>query len=140
MKRILFLFILIFVSCKTTNQSTNDVSPEQTNGDQLWLKIGEKKVLEPDGLEVSFRQLLEDSRCPKDVVCVWEGRAEIQLWLIKEGPDSIFVNVSIPQYPRSPIDVLGYRITLLQLDPYPRTDITYQPSDYKALLDVLKLN
>jgi len=79
-----------------------------------------------DGLVVRFDHITEDSRCPADVDCVWEGRATISLSLIA-GDAINSVQLSIPGFvgadsePQAQQSAVanGYTFTLLQLDPYP---------------------
>lgn len=49
-------------------------------GMQKKLTIGSTQRFEVSGqqVEVTFEQIIEDSRCPKDVVCIWEGQAKLQ--------------------------------------------------------------
>jgi len=81
-----------------------------------------------DGLGVTFSAVLEDSRCPVNVTCVWEGRATVNLALT-EGGRSGGVNLELPGGTGADdinrhrtIEALGHRITLMALDPYPGTD------------------
>jgi hypothetical protein len=44
----------------------------------LTLNIGEQTKL-PDGSQLAYTQLINDSRCPPNVQCIWAGSAEIEL-------------------------------------------------------------
>jgi len=96
--------------------------------DELFtLELGASTVV--DGLVVRFDHITEDSRCPADVDCVWEGRATISLSLIA-GDTVDGVQLSIPGFvdadsepqPLQSAVVNGYTFTILQLDPYPGQD------------------
>ncbi len=122
------------------------LNPVANFDEPFWLRFGESKVLMPDNLRIEFRQLLEESRCASDVICVWEGRARIGL-LLQTPADSIQVELLLPGFAtqadtlaHQPVDTLGYRMTLMQLDPYPKSDRPTRPSDYKALLKVSRLH
>lgn len=41
----------------------------------IYLKEGENKFLKEYEMNVTFKQMSEDSRCPKDVNCIWAGVA-----------------------------------------------------------------
>lgn len=68
------------------------ISPDTTGSTGSFVAIqGEKKDI-PMGssasysvngqkVDVKFEKVLEDSRCPKDVVCIWEGQAKLQFSL-----------------------------------------------------------
>ncbi|MEN9810479.1 MAG: hypothetical protein RLZZ488_2046 [Pseudomonadota bacterium] len=47
---------------------------------QKIIALGKTAEFDVDGkkVSVSFVKVLEDSRCPKDVVCIWEGQARLQ--------------------------------------------------------------
>ena len=53
------------------------VRPGSTAGDSLRLGLGESATRE--GETVAFRAVIEDSRCPPDVQCVWAGRVQVRL-------------------------------------------------------------
>jgi hypothetical protein len=44
------------------------------------LKLGQTVQFSVNGqaVDVTFVSILEDSRCPKNVVCIWEGQAKLQ--------------------------------------------------------------
>ena len=112
--------------------------------EHFWLKLEESKLLLSEQLEIGFDKVFTDSRCPEDVICVWEGTAEIELWLLKSSIDTTFLSVTIPGFITAEsehhvsTDTLDYRITLLQLDPYPNTARERKLSDYRALLTISK--
>lgn len=50
------------------------------SGTELKLKLGSSQKTEINGqqVEVTFESIIEDSRCPSDVMCIWEGQAKLQ--------------------------------------------------------------
>ncbi len=83
----------------------------------------EKTVNHNKALEITFSDI-EDSRCPTDVVCVWEGQADIELTAFFEEDDAptIFHLVGRAGYPDlADTLVNGYRFQLLEVDPYPES-------------------
>jgi hypothetical protein len=62
---ILLLLLLSAVSCG---------KPVVNLGEEFSLHIGESIEIEGENLQVKFVGVMEDSRCPRGVVCVWEGR------------------------------------------------------------------
>ncbi len=141
MKKIIILLIVVFCSCQDIIVNSD---PEIDKA--FWLKYGESKILQPANLEVGFQQILEESRCASDVVCVWEGRARVRLWVLQGQADSTFVDTVISGYVTEAHtdghvsqDTLGYRVTLMQLDPYPVSTENPEQSEYKALLKISML-
>ena len=147
MRVIILLLFLVFTSCHEIGSDIIHVIINDGNmiEYEFELKYGKSRIL-PNGLKIGFKELLGDSRCPTGAVCVWEGRADISLWMLKSRLDTISFKLSISGYVNKTnsdshkyIDTLGYRIKLLQLDPYPVINIPRQPSDYNALLRVSQI-
>ena len=91
-------------------------------------------------LEVNFLRVLEDSRCPKNAVCVRNGDAVIQLLgKSAEGGFDTF-QARLPGN-TSPTDTTvawdiwsGYRFRLLRLEPYPEAGVAVDSTAYVATL------
>lgn len=50
-------------------------------GEEITIPFDKTATLYQNGLEftVKFTQLIEESRCPPDMVCFWEGRAVVEI-------------------------------------------------------------
>lgn len=61
------------------NQPAATYKPLQ-NSSQKVIGLGKTAQYDVNGVrvDVTFLNILEDSRCPRDVVCVWEGQARLQ--------------------------------------------------------------
>lgn len=59
--------LLFFSSIVALSQERIPASP------QIVFKIASRDVI------LKFVEVLEDSRCPKDIVCVWAGRAKVKV-------------------------------------------------------------
>jgi hypothetical protein len=89
------------------------------------LRSGETVMLDDGSLLVTLMRVTEDSRCPKDVMCVWSGRASVALHVVVDGVDRGEVTATL--YPgrqdqRSPdrdAVVDRYVLALIDLQPYP---------------------
>lgn len=100
------------------------------------LMLQQSGLYAQDSVEIQFAQIVSDSRCPIDVVCVWAGQAEVavrvqiadsapqdvRLWLGKSESDTQVV-------------VGGYRITLQALTPFP--DTQNPPTDAERRVKLL---
>ena len=114
------------------------------------LKLGQSALLEPLGLEVEFLEVVEDSRCPSGVTCVWEGRA-IVLFRVSSVDDLLGFGtqelaLEVGRVHAGDSSVTGTRATylfqLLALDPYPQVDAAEsggQQPDYTATLVVSRV-
>jgi hypothetical protein len=54
-------------------------------GEEFSLAIGQKAIITGEDLEIRFREVSEDSRCPRDVICVWEGEVVCLLEVTRGG-------------------------------------------------------
>ncbi len=54
-------------------------------GEEFSLKIGESASMRGENLEITFLEVLEDSRCPKNVTCIWAGRARSLIKVTIDG-------------------------------------------------------
>ena len=59
--------------------------PVQSSLDQAFtLRGGQQAVISGENLRLRFTEVLEDSRCPKQVECFWTGQARIAV-LVQQG-------------------------------------------------------
>ncbi|MCH7801806.1 MAG: hypothetical protein IIC24_09730, partial [Chloroflexi bacterium] len=81
---------------------------------------------------------IEDSRCPANVVCVWQGRAVINVSATIQGEalGQTEIILEPQQIGLAASDIGGFLITFLSLEPYPVTD-GQAPSQPTATLIVL---
>jgi hypothetical protein len=82
---------------------------------------GGQSVLVETGLTITFQAVLEDSRCPTDVDCVWAGQAKVTFQM--EAPGQAVAAITLTTMPDqttpNPATYAGYVIELLDLAPYP---------------------
>lgn len=58
--------------------SSEDANVHEAATQTVTLGVGERATL-ADGSQLTYLRLVNDSRCPPDVQCVWAGDAEIRL-------------------------------------------------------------
>lgn len=99
------------------------------------LAPGESTISPADaGHVVRFVGVANDSRCPINANCVWEGDADVRLsHRAGQGPDVLFT-LRVNRAPRD--TVVGVtRIALDSLTPYPElAETVIAPSRYRAWL------
>lgn len=139
MKRLLVILFLLWFACEE--------EPETVfSGESFTLACGERVLVEvvAEEIEVGFQAVLNESRCPLDAYCVWQGWARIQLWLHGPGQDTIHLEPFIYGYvfkknstAHKRVFSEEYTVALLQLDPYPSSETAQpEPDEYTALLSV----
>jgi len=115
-----YLFLIGFLIC------LNPVSAQDHKGKIIFnsvlkggeqIKFGKKSIL--------FKEVISDSRCPKDVTCIWAGEAKVMLELFEDGKlvseKSVVINTNIIDEIPLEFSVGGkiYCITGFKLFPYP---------------------
>ena len=87
--------------------------------------LGESAAL-PNGARVTPLQVLEDSRCPAGVQCVWAGQVRLSVRIDRNGTSSAAELVS-----RKPMALADGTIELVEVAPAKRKDAAIYPEDYR---------
>lgn len=96
------------------------------------LKIQMNQSVYFDDYEIIFSEVLEDSRCPVDVICVWEGHASIKLD-VKNKDDQ---NIILTTIDKTTAHFDSYKISLVDIVPYPVSTSTISQEEYSVTLDI----
>ncbi|HLA73373.1 MAG TPA: hypothetical protein VK624_17825 [Steroidobacteraceae bacterium] len=67
--------LLVLASCAAIPPAR----PPVKIGEEFTLALGESVGIEQKNVIVKFEKVIEDSRCPMNARCVWEGNARIAL-------------------------------------------------------------
>jgi len=88
------------------------------------------------GLKIKFVNVTEDSRCPSDVTCVWQGQAKILVNIEKNGQSlGNFSLGSIVNDKKDTVQTFDhYFIQLVKVDPYPISTKKTELLDYVVTL------
>ena len=98
------------------------------------LAVGAIVRIDETPLAIRFDTVSEDSRCPADAQCVWEGNATLRLTVDSAGtPLPVQLRTAGTSQPAG---AFGYRIEYRALRPAPTTAGPIQPRTYIATLRV----
>jgi len=102
-----------------------------TSNDHVMINLHQTKSI--DNLEVTFSEI-DDSRCPSDVTCIWEGRASVTLDIYDHLQNQTII-LTTNEILSKNIGI--YKISLIDISPYPVStkDIS---QDYVATISVSK--
>jgi hypothetical protein len=118
------LLLLILSSCEKINI-----------GESFIRKVGDKVRIESN---FSFSiSSVNDYRCPRDLICVWSGDVDISL-RFHQGLSNTDKVLSLYTNGKNPIEVNGYTIKLLSVDPLPISDKTTPQEDFRITMMVVK--
>ena len=105
-------------------------------GREFTLAPGQSAVVDDD-LRLTLKSVTDDSRCPVDVTCVWEGDAKVAVEVITPTPRA---EHELHTTGRESHEAKhgAYRITLVKLEPARRSTTTISASDYRATFVVVR--
>jgi len=135
------LFGLALTGCQVDEQARAD-APEAHLDEAFALGGGQEAVIASENLRLRFDQVLEDSRCPTRVDCVWTGQARIAIVVQPNAgePSTVTFNTNPANGQTVNVVAVGpYAIEMQSLDPYPQSPEDPIPfEDYRATLIVRK--
>ena len=65
------------------------------------LGIGQTASIEGERLVIKFKAVLEDSRCPVNVVCVWAGNGKVEFEVLDIDGQNKTVTLNTEEEPRA---------------------------------------
>jgi hypothetical protein len=97
--------------------------------------VGEGVEVSGQGVTLHLAAVPADSRCPASVTCVWAGEAALAIGLTtRELSRDVTLTVSAEGV--GAVEVSGYRVRALALEPYPQEPGVIPQADYRATLVV----
>jgi hypothetical protein len=94
-------------------------------------------VAKKSKLKIKFLEVVEDSRCPEGVNCVWAGNAKIKV-LIDNGTTKQEFAMNTNLGPKGD-SFSGWAIYLEELTPYPKEGSSMNAKLYKAKFKIVRL-
>ena len=104
----------------------------------LVLKPGQSATSADGSVSVTFVELIQDSRCPADAMCIWQGNVRV-LIEVRQGTEMQRYTLTLGALLEgdvSSISLPGYTITLKDVQPYPLTSQPSSPADYEITLGI----
>jgi len=113
MKSLILTLVAIFAMTSIATPATAAQKPETVT-----VKAGKQRSASKSKLKIKFVSVVEDSRCPENVQCVWAGNAKIKVTVTSaRGSETFEMNTGMgPQ--GNQFD--GWAINLESLTPTPR--------------------
>jgi uncharacterized Zn finger protein len=123
--------ISLLIGC-TNNTVKTSLDKEFT------LAIGQTATIAGENLKIKFLDVTADSRCAKDVQCVWAGEVSCSLQITQNG---ISEQIELTQPGLSDagdgqtVGNYNYKFTVA---PYPESTIVIEKKDYRLIMTVSK--
>jgi hypothetical protein len=122
---------LLATACATATGAVRPVGLNQET------ELAPGQSVQSGALRVTFTRVGDDSRCPADVVCVWEGDASVKIEVSEQPGDPVAreLHTSGSAGARS-ITYGAFQIELLQLTPQTRSQQPIPEKDYRLTLKI----
>lgn len=128
-----FIVIMTLIWMSTTSADPGNVLINK----EFSLGIGQTASIEKEKLFINFKAVLEDSRCPVNVVCVWAGNGKVEFEILDIDGQNKTLTLNTEDEPRA-TTLKGHKLKLISLNP-PRVDgVSISPGDYSVTLLVEK--
>lgn len=137
LNRILSAYIVLLAACGTGDPGPTDTGAEPTVSmvaDTAFLVLPVGRTAHNGDFSIRFEAVTEDSRCPSDVECVWEGNAGVRLTL-SSNDDSGLVLLNTALEPQA-VRFAGRIVALRDLSPYPASETPIDHDAYVATISV----
>ena len=133
----IFFLALLLTSCgqKSITQDT----PKGTNIFENPLALSLDESITFDGVTLRFLEVVEDSRCPTGLSCVWAGRAIVKVEVTSKGKKEektlIFGEVMPGEEKNTTLYTSpDFTINGITLNPYPDADNASEETEYVLLV------
>jgi len=107
-------------------------------GESFSLAVGQSASIDGEDLAIKFIDVIADSRCPSDVVCIWQGEAACLVEITHSGTGQQMV-LTYPGLTQEPSEAQfgSYQFTF-SVEPYPEAGKEIGKSEYRLNLVVTK--
>jgi hypothetical protein len=102
----------------------------------FYLQVGQSATLAEDDMTVTWTQLVDDSRCPTRVTCVWNGEAVLAFTVTASDGDTTQFNLSTnPGAGKTSYRLGAYSLELIDVTPHPEhPNVPLYADEYAARL------
>ena len=105
-------------------------------GQEFTLQVGQIAQVDKEGFEIKFEKVLEDSRCPKGVTCIWAGQVRCEL-SIKDNESTTSLELTEPGLTDSLSLTTNNKFKIYyHVQPYPEAGQEIAPDKYRIILKV----
>lgn len=117
---------------KTSEQTSgtpspmNDTKNSKQQGGIIYFNQGENKFLKDYEMNVTFKGISEDSRCPEGVNCIWAGVAVAEIEVMGTYSRPVVLSLATTENAgrnfHQSQEFNGYTISLEEVTPFPKAD------------------
>ncbi|MFY1047612.1 hypothetical protein [Chryseobacterium sp. GP-SGM7] len=134
---ILSLGLISLINCKAQKELKNQEMsqnsanvkseiPMKSEGDIIYFIEGENKFLKEFQMNITFKSMAEDSRCPQGTQCIWAGVAVANIELMSTASRPMTLQFSTSEVSGKDYHTTqffnGYKISLVKVTPHPTAE------------------
>ena len=105
-------------------------------GKSVSVRIGQERSAGRANVRIKFVEMIEDSRCPRDVECIQAGNASVRVRVTRNGRSETMV-LNTNKHGEKAV-FAGYEFSLTALTPEPRSNIRINRNGYVATIALTK--
>ena len=129
---------LLFLTLMTAILFGGVLTANAQSAQQISVRVGKQKKESRSKLTIKFLSVVEDSRCPEGVNCVWAGNARIKVAIIEAGREAKTLELNTNTGAKG--DTHGaYAFYLTSLTPAPKANAKPDAKNYTATFAVSRL-
>lgn len=133
MTRHLYLVPILLLAALVACRSAGSPAPHAASLNQeIQLAPKEQAVYEQQGLTVEFIRVVDDSRCPTDVTCIWAGEVKVQLSTRMHTAEPVQHEITAGQH----ATVGEWRVVVVRVQPERTSTRQISPEEYRVTLRV----
>jgi hypothetical protein len=125
----------------STAERASEAAPVAILGASAPVRLapGESAGLPLRDARIRFDRVLEDSRCPTGVTCVWAGRARVAVSTRAGGTlESRSHELEVGSEEKGVLDIGGIRVRAVALEPHPKADIPADSDAYRLVVALVE--
>lgn len=127
-----------------SSQKNQTVSEEKNMKNTYTFQEGENRFLKDFDTNFTFKSIVEDSRCPKEVKCIWQGVGTVEVEVIGIFTRPKILKLStlndVKKGYENSVEFNNLIVSLVELNPYPSKKIAIEDRKYSVVLKIIKKN
>lgn len=134
LKIFITIFLLIAIIASSSACSSQPVRKIGEFGHKIILIPGQEFSLNDNELIIRFLEIVNDSRCPTDVQCIWAGEVSVKVEIEYQGQTKSMIMTQSGSN-ESDTQILNFKISF-DIQPYPIDEKQLKPDEYRLSLIV----
>ncbi len=133
-------FVIVLTAFLVASNCGGAYNSQARIDEEFSLSVGQRAFIVQENLAIKFKEVLEDSRCPRDVTCIWAGRVTCAIELTKAGVvNELLLSQSGLTNGYSSESYDGYELSF-RVTPYPKSGEKIAQDKYRLHLIITLLS